>query len=116
MPKNYGEADRSEHRDEWKAAMEAEMASHAKSGTWELVPASSVPSGRKLVGSTWVYALKRDNDGQIKRWKARLVAQGFSQIEGQDYYATFANTVSFDAIRLARCEHVRAKHALWVTG
>ena len=56
--------------------------------------------GRRIVGSTWVFALKRDSEGKIKRWKARLCAQGFSQIEGHDYFATFANTVSFDAIRL----------------
>ena len=48
-----------------------------------------------------MFALKRDSDGKIKRWKARICAQGFSQIEGSDYYATFANTVSFDSIRLA---------------
>ena len=81
--------------------MEAEMQAHDKAGTWALVPHSDVPAGRKIVGSTWVFALKRDSDGKIKRWKARICAQGFSQIEGSDYYATFANTVSFDSIRLA---------------
>ena len=64
------------------------------------MPAATVPHGRKIVGSTWVWALKRNSLGEITRWKSRLVAQGFSQIEGLDYYATFANTVSFDAIRL----------------
>ena len=100
VPSNYAEAERSKHYEEWRKAMEEEMESHRKAGTWKLVPVTSMPAGRKPVGSTWVFALKRDSEGKIKRWKARLVAQGFSQIEGYDYYATFANTVSFDSIRL----------------
>ena len=101
VPHNQSAAERSPQAKEWRDAMEAELASHRKAGTWQLVPATSLPRGRKLVGSRWVYALKRASDGTIKRYKARLVAQGYSQIEGYDYYATFANTVSFDSIRLA---------------
>ena len=100
VPSNYGEAVRSANSKEWRAAMEAEIASHHKAGTWKLVPAASIPPGRKPVGSTWTYALKRDSAGNIKRFKGRLCAQGFSQVEGYDYYATFANTVGFDAIRM----------------
>ena len=75
--------------------MEEEIDAHLKAGTWTLVPASSMPEGRKAIGNTWAYSLKRTSDGRIKRWKGRTCAQGFSQVEGDDYYATFANTMSF---------------------
>lgn len=45
--------------------------------TWELVPPPA--DDRSIIGSTWVYKLKKNPDGTISRHKARLVAQGFSQ-------------------------------------
>lgn len=44
-------------------------------GTWTLVLAS--PSQR-LIGSKWVYKLKKDSAGNIVRYKARLIAKGFT--------------------------------------
>ena len=54
---------------------------------WELV---ELPDGRKPVGNKWVFKLKTDEDGRIERYKARLVAQGYTQIFGMDYDETFA--------------------------
>ena len=101
MPKNFFEAIKHEKKDEWKKAMDEEIKAHIKNGTYELVPLASLPTGRKPIGSTWTYAIKRDSQGNITRYKARMCAQGFSQQEGFDYYATFANTVRFDTIRVA---------------
>ena len=101
VPANYGEAMRSGHSKAWRDAMEAEIKAHYKAGTWQLMPFSAIPAGQKPIGSTWAFAVKRDSEGRITRYKARLCAQGFSQVEGFDYYSTFANTVSFDAIRMA---------------
>lgn len=68
--------------------------------TWELVKASSVPKGRRIVGCTWAFDIKRNADGSIARWKARLCAQGFSQMYGYDYHHTYSNTVSWSSVRL----------------
>ena len=57
-------------------------------------------AGRKLVDSKWVYKLKRNPDGSIARYKARLVARGFTQEHGANYQETFAPTVKVAAIRI----------------
>ena len=62
--------------------MESEYNSFLKNNTWDLVPPSE---GKNVVGSRWVLKVKRDEDGCIDRFKARLVAQGYSQVKGVDY-------------------------------
>ena len=65
--------------------------------TWTFV---KLPPGRKAIGSKWVFKVKENVDGSIDRYKARLVAQGFSQIEGIDYNETFAPVVRYETVRL----------------
>ena len=61
----------------WLKAMGKEMKSLQESEVWDLV---KLPSGRKPVGSKWVFKVKTDEDGNVERYKARLVAQAFTQI------------------------------------
>lgn len=96
-PESYEEAINSVDGDEWQAAMQAEMESILSVGTYELVPP---PRDRKPIGSKWVYRVKRDSSGEISRYKARLVAQGFSQKPGIDFTETFAPVAKTDSIRL----------------
>ena len=99
-PTNFFQAMRGPQAEHWKAAMKEELESHKKNGTWEAICASSLPPGTKTVGSTWVFKLKRNADGSIARYKARLCAQGFSQIEGLHYSQTYSNTVSRETFRI----------------
>jgi hypothetical protein len=78
--------------------MQEEYNSLLENQTWDLVP---LPSGRKLVKCRWVYKTKSAVDGQISRYKARIVAKGFQQVNGIDYDETFASVVKMDSIRLA---------------
>ncbi len=62
------QADDSEH---WKEATLAEYNTLLQNGTWEIV---DLPPGEKAIGSSWVFRIKRQSDGSIKRYKARIVA------------------------------------------
>jgi len=64
--------------------------------TWSLVKA---PVGINVVGSRWTYRLKRDTHGAIAHYKARLVAQGFTQTHGIDDNDTFAPVAKFASTR-----------------
>jgi len=46
---------------------------------------TKLPEERKCIGCRWIFKIKTDSDGKIQRYKARLVAQGFSQQRGIDY-------------------------------
>jgi len=64
--------------------------------TWTELPE---PKGVNIVSSRWVFDVKYDRSGNIERFKARLVARGFSQSEGIDFDETFGPTMRFDSLR-----------------
>ena len=67
-----------------------------KAGTWELI---DLPKNANLVGSKWVFHAKKDTTGNVVRYKAWLVAQGFSQVPGVDYFDTYAPVAKLVSIR-----------------
>ncbi|CAM8990642.1 unnamed protein product [Rhodiola kirilowii] len=77
-------------------AMHKELNALQATNTWEI---TDLPSGKNPVSSKWVYRIKRKSDGSIERYKARLVARGFSQQEGLDYHETFAPVVKMNTVR-----------------
>ena len=81
---------------EWKDAADKEYSSLIKNKTWELV---DLPPGKNIVGNRFVFKAKPNPDGTIAKYKARLVAQGFSQRQGIDYNEVFAPVVRAESIR-----------------
>ena len=77
--------------------MDEEYRSLMVNDTWDLIP---LPKGRKLVRCKWVYRTKYASDGSVERLKRRLVAKGFSQVEGIEYNETFAPVAKINSIRL----------------
>nr|GEV87961.1 ribonuclease H-like domain-containing protein [Tanacetum cinerariifolium] len=92
-PKSFLEAFKYPH---WTDAMNQEMDALLRNGTWEII---ELPKGRKSIGSKWIYKIKYQSSGEIDRFKARLVAQGFGQKEGIDYEETFSPVVKMVTIR-----------------
>ena len=76
--------------------MNLEMEAMKINKTFELM---ELPSGRKAIESKWVYMIKRDQNGKLIKYKARLVAQGFDQKEGVDYQETFSPVANIKTIR-----------------
>ena len=84
--------------DRWISAMQQELDTLHYNNTWSVVPLPR--SDRNIVGSKWIYKIKRDANGDIARYKARLVAQGFSQQPGIDFAEIFSPVVPYDSLRL----------------
>ena len=95
-PRSLKNALESENAKEWKAAMDKEYQSLLENETWDLVRR---PEGVNVVNNRWVFKIKRKPDGSIDRFKARLVAQGFSQTHGVDYEEVFSPVARSESIR-----------------
>lgn len=96
-PQNYEEAINSDVSKQWKKAMDEEFTSLVENDTWSLV---ELPEGKTPITNKWVYKLKRNQMGVIERYKARLVARGFTQKYGIDYEETFSPVAKFTSIRM----------------
>lgn len=95
-PRTLAEAKRRPDWPHWEKAIEEELATLKAAGTWRLEEA---PPGANVIGSKWVLKAKKDAAGNIVRYKARLVAQGFSQIGGVDYDDTYAPVAKLASTR-----------------
>ena len=73
--------------DSWVNAMHEELGPFERNKVWTLVPR---PKDMNVIGTKWIFKNKSDENGTVVRNKARLVAQGYTQVEGVDYDETFA--------------------------
>ena len=94
IPRNAQEAMKNRR---WKEAMDEEMKALLLNHTWNIV---TLPEGKKPVGCRWVYNLKCKADWSLERYKARLVARGYTQTHGIDYQETFAPVAKMNTIRI----------------
>ena len=81
--------------DLWREAAEKEIKSLQDLNVYKLVPRSTVPPGQKVIGTKWVFKVKAN-----QTYKARLVAQGWNQVPGQDCGSTFAPVCRLQSVRM----------------
>jgi len=82
---------------EWEKAMNREIESIEKNGTWTL---TTLPARHKPIGLKWVYKLKKNSGGEVFKHKARLVAKGYVQRQGIDFEEVFAPVARLDTVRM----------------
>jgi hypothetical protein len=79
-------------QEEWKIACKEELEALRRRNVFKL---TDLPKGRKTICCRWVFNVKSDGCK-----KARLVAQGFSQVEGIDFNELFSPVVRFESVQL----------------
>ncbi|XP_030479381.2 uncharacterized mitochondrial protein AtMg00810-like [Cannabis sativa] len=77
--------------------MDAELTALRNNKTWSVVP---LPPNKRVIGCHWVYKIKLNSDGSVERFKARLVAQGYTQQEGLDFFDTFSPVAKMVTFKL----------------
>jgi hypothetical protein len=77
--------------------MHKKLENFERNQVWTLVDPSH---GVNVIGTKWVFKNKQGEDGEVLRNKARLVAQEYSQVEGQDFRETFAPVACLEANRI----------------
>lgn len=83
----------SEH---WKAAMDEEYQSLLENKTWEM---TTLPENKRPIPCKWVFKTKTNENGEIVRYKARLVIKGCSQKPGVDYTEVFSPVIRYTSLR-----------------
>ena len=100
-PQTITDAQTSEDWNNWKQAIEKELSQMEKNNVWEICETPS--TNTKIISSRWIFKKKIDTEGKCIH-RARLVAKGFQQIYGHNYYETYAPVTCLDTIRLTLAE------------
>jgi hypothetical protein len=96
-PNTYSEAMVLRDAAFWREAVNDEMESILSNNTWVLV---DLPPSSNTIGCKWVFRRKYRTDGTIQTFKVRLVAKGFRQREGIDYFDTYASVARITSIHV----------------
>jgi hypothetical protein len=99
-PKTWDEARNSADAGRWEAGYRDELKSLKDMGVYKLIPRSEVPPGKQIRKGKPIFHIKRDETGQVVRWKVRFVFKGFEQIYGKDYTKTTSPTARMESWRI----------------
>ncbi|MBW0538886.1 hypothetical protein O181_078601 [Austropuccinia psidii MF-1] len=95
-PSSYREAMNGVEKEKWAQAMKEELLNLKNMLVWEPAAGDKL---KQALGCRWVYMVKRNQQGEVIRYKARLVVQGHRQIKGLNFEETFAPTPTFTSLR-----------------
>ena len=77
--------------------MHEKLNQFVRNDVWELIPR---PKNVHVIGTKWIFKNKTDKDGEIIQNKSRLVAQGYTQMEGVNFDESFAPVVRLESIHI----------------
>lgn len=97
VPCTYKDAVGGADEKKWRHAIADEIQSHVNNNTWTLIKRKT---WMIVIGCKWVFAYKKNERGEIVRFKARLVAQGFGQRYGINFYETYSPVANMNSIRI----------------
>lgn len=108
IPRGYNQCLKSPESEYWREAVAKEYNGLISIGTFEFVPKSSLKAGTNVMRCHLVFDVKRQSDGSIEKFKARLVADGNTQRHGVDFDRVFSTVAKLSTLRLllvlAACE------------
>jgi hypothetical protein len=81
---------------DWVMAMQEELNNFTRNEVWSLVECPK----QNVICTKWVFRNKQDENGVVTKNKARLMAKGYTQVEGLDFGETYARVARLDAIRI----------------
>jgi transposase InsO family protein len=114
-PKTYRAALKTPDAEEWTAAVNTEIAALDSHQALEFIPEDlPVSSKATVVNSRWLLSKKFKATGEIDKYKARLIAQGFTQKEGLDFDANAISSPVVDSSTIRLCLGLAAQHNLQI--
>lgn len=119
IPNSFQDVENCENKEKWHQAINDEINSLIINNIWSLV---SKPEDKNIVDCKWIFTIKNDEFGNPEKYKARLVARGFSQEYLIDYAETFAPVARISSFRFIIAlanqynlliHHMDVKTAFW---
>ena len=98
-PKKVSEATHGEFSQEWIKSIETEWNQLIDKETWHYIDYKDIPNGSNIMTSGFVFRVKLTKDNLVDKFKTRLIAKGFTQIEGVDFFDTYAPVARPETIR-----------------
>jgi hypothetical protein len=95
----YQEVKKGEDWQCWHAAVKQEYETLVENRTWDVVPVVR-PEDRNTVDCKWALRVKLNPGGDVEKFKARLVARGFTQVEGVDVFEKYAPVAKMSSLRI----------------
>ncbi|MBW0533962.1 hypothetical protein O181_073677 [Austropuccinia psidii MF-1] len=96
LPRTYNQAIKFPNKESWRVAIDKELSLMNQLHVWDVV---DLQPDNKLVGTTWVFQIKKDHLKNVTEYKARLCAQGCTQTPGIDFEKTYAPTGRLNSLR-----------------
>ena len=98
-PETYKDARAAPDAAGWMEGCDTEMTKLRKLRCWSVIARRDIPSNALIMGTRWTFRYKTDENGNLTRYRSRVVCKGYTQQKDVNYFETFSPVVSFVTIR-----------------